>query len=65
MTIQEFEQLKVGDFVRLTGDELFVVIDDYVWGPPNKVCLVQIIDNNKFKQCLIDLSNCKYWVHVA
>lgn len=62
MTNSEFEKLKIGDFVYLKKDELYVVKDDYVWGPPCKVCLVELVNNTSYKQCQISRDNYLYWV---
>lgn len=61
MTIDAFEKLKIGDFVRSRENQLFIVKDDYVWGPPCKVYLVEIVDNILMKQCQISLDNYHYW----
>lgn len=65
MTKNEFEKLKIGDYVCLKKDELFVVKDDYVWGPPCKVCLVELVNNTSLKQCQISRDNYLYWEFVS
>ena len=65
MTNIEFEKLKIGDYVCLKKDEPFVVKDDYVWGPPCKVCLVEPINNTSGKQCQISSDNYLYWEVVS
>jgi len=62
MTLSDFEALKIGDYVYLSGknqeNDLYVVLDDYAWGPPLKVCLVE---NKAGEQCQISTGNFKYW----
>lgn len=69
-TTNEFEKLKIGDFVRTKAGQLYVVKDDYVWGPPCKVCQVTTVEsdnsensiNNKSgSQCQISCDNYMYW----
>lgn len=65
MTTSEFEKLKIGDYVCVKEDEIFVVKDDYAWGPPCKVCLVELVNNTSSKQCQISSGNYLYWKLVS